>query len=115
MVGGHSDAVSLDRFLHALHGYALLTHPLDAIPNFFERNDVLNGNPATSCKNRGIFCDAQLPSVGVEQAPAFGLLVDAQQITTPEATREQKFDGGLSTSGSTPAPARRVVRSRWMT
>jgi phage terminase large subunit GpA-like protein len=41
--------------------------------------------------------------------------LNAQQIKTSEAAREQKFDGGLSTSGSTPAPARRVVRSRWMT
>ena len=51
----------------------------------------------------------------LEKQLGVGPPVDAQQITTPEATREQKFDGGLSTSGSTPAPARRVVRSRWMT
>jgi len=40
---------------------------------------------------------------------------DAPLTDTPEATREQRFDGGLSTSGNTSAPARRVVRSRWMT
>jgi phage terminase large subunit GpA-like protein len=40
---------------------------------------------------------------------------DAPLTDTPEATREQKFDGGLSTSGSTAPASRRVVRSRWMT
>ncbi len=40
--------------------------------------------------------------------------VDAQQITTPEATREQQFDGGLVTSGGTKTNPRRVVRSKWM-
>jgi phage terminase large subunit GpA-like protein len=34
---------------------------------------------------------------------------------TPEAIREQKFDGGLTTSGGTKPNPRRVVRSRWMT
>ena len=41
--------------------------------------------------------------------------VVAKQITTPEATREQQFDGGLSTSGAATPNPRRVVRSRWMT
>lgn len=40
---------------------------------------------------------------------------DAPLTDTPEATREQRFDGGLSTSGSTTPASRRVVRSRWMT
>jgi len=40
--------------------------------------------------------------------------VVAKEITTPEATREQGFDGGLGTSGSTPSAPRRVVRSKWM-
>jgi phage terminase large subunit GpA-like protein len=40
---------------------------------------------------------------------------DAPLTDIPEATQEQKFDSGLSTSGNTSAPARRVVRSRWMT
>jgi phage terminase large subunit GpA-like protein len=40
---------------------------------------------------------------------------DAITTDTPEATREQRFDGGLSTSGSTAQASRRVVRSRWMT
>jgi len=43
-----------------------------------------------------------------------GPLTETTPINTPEATREQKFDAGLSTSASTPAPARRVVRSKWM-
>jgi len=51
----------------------------------------------------------------LEKQLGVGPPLNAQQITTPEATQEQQFDGGLSTSGSTPAPARRVVRSRWMT
>lgn len=38
----------------------------------------------------------------------------AQHITTPEATREQKFDGGLTTSGVAKPNPRRVVRSKWM-
>ena len=41
--------------------------------------------------------------------------LNAQQITTPEATRHQQFDGGLVTSGGTKPNPRRVVRSRWMT
>lgn len=40
--------------------------------------------------------------------------VVATQITNPEATREQRFNGGLSTSGSTTPAPRRVVRSKWM-
>ena len=51
----------------------------------------------------------------LEKQLGVGPPTDAAATDTPEATREQKFDGGLSTSGSTPAPARRVVRSRWMT
>ena len=33
---------------------------------------------------------------------------------TPEATQEQRFDGGLSTSGAATPNPRRVVRSKWM-
>ncbi len=51
----------------------------------------------------------------LEKQLGVGPPINAQQITTPEATREQKFDGGLSTSGSTKPASRRVVRSRWMT
>jgi phage terminase large subunit GpA-like protein len=52
-------------------------------------------------------------SAGID-SPAVAITTD-----TPEATREQRPDGrvggGLSTSGSTTAASRRVVRSRWMT
>ena len=51
----------------------------------------------------------------LEKQLGVGPPTDAITPDTPEATREQQFDGGLSTSGSKPAPARRVVRSRWMT
>jgi len=40
---------------------------------------------------------------------------DAITTDTTEATREQRFDGGLSSSGTTTPASRRVVRSRWMT
>jgi phage terminase large subunit GpA-like protein len=51
----------------------------------------------------------------LEKQLGVGPPLNAQQITTPEATQEQKFDGGLGTSGSTAPASRRVVRSRWMT
>jgi phage terminase large subunit GpA-like protein len=50
----------------------------------------------------------------LEKQLGVGTPVDAQQITTPEATQEQKFDGGLSTSGGAKPNPRRVVRSKWM-
>ena len=50
----------------------------------------------------------------LEKQLGVGPPTDAAATDTHEATREQKFDGGLSTSGNpTPAP-RRVVRSKWM-
>jgi len=51
----------------------------------------------------------------LEKQLGVGPPTDAVPTDTPEATREQRFDGGLSSSGNTSAPARRVVRSRWMT
>jgi len=50
----------------------------------------------------------------LEKQLGVGPPLNAQQITTPEATQEQKFDGGLSTSGGAKLSPRRVVRSKWM-
>jgi phage terminase large subunit GpA-like protein len=50
----------------------------------------------------------------LEKQLGVGPALNAQQITTPVATQEQKFDGGLSTSGSAKPNPRRVVRSKWM-
>ena len=69
--------MSLDRFLLALHRDSALSDPLDAVPHLLERNDVLDGNPAAAGEYWSVLGDAQLAAVGVEQAPAFGLLVDA--------------------------------------
>jgi hypothetical protein len=50
----------------------------------------------------------------LEKQLGVGPPLNAQQITTPEATQEQQFDGGLVTSGSAKPNPRRVVRSKWM-